>query len=73
MAINVNVRVARAVPQVNTEGLTLVIFKNARKSASVTDTIVEVNTLDSLYGNFDSTANTTLVQQKELYIAEYLD
>lgn len=72
MAINVNVRVARAVPQVNTEGLTLVIFKNARKSASVTDTIVEVNTLDSLYGNFDSTANTTLVQQKELYIAEYL-
>lgn len=72
MAININVQVARAVPQINTEGLTLVIFKNARKSAGVTDTIIPINTVDELHTKFDITANTTLAQQKELYVAEYL-
>jgi len=73
MAININVQVARSVPRINEDGLTLVIFKNARKLAGVTDTIVSVNTLQDLYTNFgDSTDISTLAVAKELYVAEYL-
>lgn len=66
MAINFNIQVARAVPQVNNESVTLVIFRNARGFTTPT----RVNTLAELYA--DATAPTTIAQVRELYVAEYL-
>lgn len=66
MAINFNIQVARAVPQVNNESVTLVIFRNARGFTTPT----RVNTLTELYA--DATAPTTIAQVRELYVAEYL-
>ena len=67
MAINIDVRVARAVQRVNDEGLTLVIFKNARTSG---DNPIRVNTLTELEDNFVEPA--TDAAKHELYCAEYL-
>ena len=66
MAINFNIQVARAVPQVNNESTTLVIFRNARGFTQPT----RVNTLAELYA--DATTPTTILQVRELYVAEYL-
>lgn len=70
MAININVQVARSVPRINDDGLTMVIFKNAQKATGITDEIISVNTLAELYSSFD--ADSSAAAARELYVAEYL-
>jgi hypothetical protein len=70
MAININVQIARAIAQENLDGLTLVIFKNARKQSGVTESLVSVKQLSDLTDNFEEP--TTLAEARELHTAEYL-
>jgi len=70
MAININVQVARSVARENNEGLTLVVFQNARRAAGVTDTIVQLNTLNDLYTKLEAPQDDA--SAFELYVAEYL-
>lgn len=75
MAINVDVRLARSVPRINNEGLTLVVFKNARKKSDIEDTIVRINSAKELYDSFevfDGTDTEKFAGARELYCAEYL-
>jgi hypothetical protein len=78
MAININVQVARSVPKVNDEGLTLVIFRHAREvqgeSLGYSSEPVRLNSLQDLYDSFsyDSGSGHSFASQKELYEAEYL-
>lgn len=75
MAININVQVARAVPSLNAEGLTLAIFKTARRNDELTEEVVELNSLQDLYDSFeinDATALTEAQSAYELHVAEYL-
>ena len=70
MAININVQIARAIAQENLDGLTLVIFKNARKQSGVTESLVSVKQLSDLTDNFEEP--TTIAEARELHTAEYL-
>jgi hypothetical protein len=70
--VNVNIEVSRAVPQLNEDALTLVIFKNARAKTGVV-TPVRINSLDDLTDNFEiPTGASELLEFRELYCAEYL-
>lgn len=78
MAININVQVARSVPRLNDEGLTLVVFRHAREiqgeSLGYSSEPIRVDSLQDLYDNFnyDSGSEHSFSGQKELYEAEYL-
>lgn len=69
MAININVQVARSVARTNQDGLTMVVLKNARRAAGVTDDIVTVDTLEDLTTKLES---SDAAGEYELYVLEYL-
>lgn len=74
MPVTINTNVIRAVPQVNDDGLVLVIFKYARQTAG-TVLPQRINTLDELYDTYSVNAGTAAqVKQsrRELIVAEYL-
>lgn len=73
MAININVQVARSIARTNEDGLTMVVFKHARRAAGVTDEIVTIQTLEDLTTKLDTSgASDTDLAEYELYVAEYL-
>lgn len=80
MSINVNIQVERAVPQLNEEALTLVIFKNARFKSSVTDVLVRPLKGADLLEIFEEPTRTieesvnpaAMKEFRELHTAEYL-
>jgi len=77
MAIIVNVQTERAVPQVNDEGLALVILRNAvPKSPTVEGDIVkidayDVSALDAILTT-PATGDNLLAEAQEIYALEYL-
>lgn len=72
MSVNVNISVSRAVPPINEEGLTLVVFRNALQVDDIHEPI-RINSLAELYANFTAVDGTVdFMAAKELYVAEYL-
>lgn len=72
MAINISVQVARSIARSNEDGLTLAVLKYARREASITDTILTVNTLEDLTTKLEPDSTNEKESEHELYVLEYL-